>query len=333
MVIGIGRRQFISALGSSVMAWPLAALAQQPERIRHIGMLMSTDETDPRERGSVAAFVKALRNLGQVVGQNIEIVYRWGAGDPQLMAANARELIREVPDVIVLKGANLPAAREMTATIPIVFVALSDASVQEYVGNFAHPGGNITGFASDELALVGKRLGLLREMSPHTVRALYLTSKRVGVGRSDLSQQILKDAAAVGVAVTNGPADSEAEIEAIVQEFARQPGGGLVVAFNAFTTVHRQAIAALATRYRLPAIYPLSSFTDGGGLFSYGFDQDDQFQKAADYVDRILKGAKPGDLPVQLPTKYQMIINLKTAKSLSLTVPPTLLARADEVIE
>jgi putative ABC transport system substrate-binding protein len=249
------------------------------------------------------------------------------------MAANARELISQAPDVIVLKGANLPAAREGTATIPIVFVALSDASVQEFVENFAHPAGNITGFASDELALVGKRLGLLREMSPRTVRVLYLTSKRVGVGRADLSEQILKDAAAVGVALTNGAADSGAEIEAMVQEFAREPDGGLVVAFNAFTTVHRQTIAALATRYRLPAIYPLRSFTDGGGLFSYGFDQDDQFRQAASYVDRILKGEKPGDLPVQLPTKYQMIINRKTAKALGLSIPQMLLTTADEVIE
>jgi putative tryptophan/tyrosine transport system substrate-binding protein len=333
MAIGIGRRRFVGTLSGMAVAWPLAARAQQPERVRHIGMLMSTDETDPRERASVAAFVEALRNLGQVVGRNIEIVYRWGAGDPQLMAANARELISQVPDVIVLKGANLPAAREMTATIPIVFMALSDVSVQEFVGNFAHPVGNITGFASDELALVGKRLGLLREMNPRTARVLYLTSKRVGVGRADLSEQIRKDAAAVGVVVTNGAADSAAEIEAIVQEFAREPDGGLVVAFNAFTTVHRQAIAALATRHRLPAIYPLRSFTDGGGLFSYGFDQDDQFKKAADYVDRILKGAKPGDLPVQLPTKYQMIINLKAAKALGLRVSAELLARADEVFE
>jgi putative ABC transport system substrate-binding protein len=332
MAIGIGRRKFNLALGGATFAWPLAARTQRPDT-RHIGMLMSTDESDPRERASVTAFVEALGKLGRVEGQNVEIVYRWGAGDAQRMSANARELISQAPDVIVLKGANLPAAREMTAKIPMVFVALSDASVQEFVENFAHPGGNITGFASDELALVGKRLGLLREMSPRTIRVLYLTGKNVGVGSSGLSEQIRKDATAIGVAVTNGAADSGAEIETMVQEFAREPDGGLVVAFNAFTTVHRQAIAALAARYRLPAIYPLRSFTDGGGLFSYGFDQDDEFRQAASYVDRILKGEKPGDLPVQLPTKYQMVINLKTAMALSLTVPPTLLARADEVIE
>jgi putative ABC transport system substrate-binding protein len=281
----------------------------------------------------VAAFADALRKLGQIEGRNFEIVYYWGAGDPQRMAANARELISQAPDVILSMGANLPPAREVTATIPIVFVLLSDASVQEYVTNFAHPGGNITGFASDELALVGKRLGLLREISPHIVRVLYITGKRVGVGRAELSDQILKDAAAVGITLIEGAVDSDAEIEIAVQDFAREPDGGLVVAFNAFTTVHRETITALATRYRLPAIYPLRSFTDGGGLISYGFDQDDQFRQAASYVDRILKGEKPGDLPVQLPTKYQMVLNLKAAQAISLQVPPTLLARADEVIE
>jgi len=333
MAVVIGRREFISVLGGSAIAWPRAADAQQPTSIRRIGVLMSGDETDPRERASVAAFVDALGQLGQVAGQNLEIAYRWGAGDPQRMAANARELVDLAPDVILVMGANLPAARETTATIPIVFVFLNDASVQEYVTSFAHPGGNITGFASDEIALVGKRLGLLREMSPRTVRVLYITGKRVGVGRAKLSEQIIKDAEAVGVTVIDGAVESDADIETAVQNFAREPDGGLVVAFNAFSTVHRGTIIALAARYNLPAIYPLGTFTDSGGLFSYGFDQDDLFRKAASYVNRILKGEKPGDLPVQLPTKYQMVINLKTAKVMSLNVPATLLARADEVIE
>jgi putative ABC transport system substrate-binding protein len=328
----VKRRKFITLLGNAA-AWPVVARAQQVEQMRHIGVLMSTDETDSRERSSVAAFTEKLSTLGWIEGRNLEIVYRWGTGDPQRMAANARELVSQAPDLIVLKGANLPAAREMTATIPIVFVVLSDASVQEYVTNFAHPGGNITGFASDELALVGKRLGLLREMSPRTVRVLYITSKSVGVGRAELLDRIIQDATAVGITLIDGAADSSTEIETAVQSFAREHYGGLVIAFNAFTTVHRELIAALATRYRLPAIYPLRSFADGGGLFSYGFDQDDQFRQAAPYVDRILKGEKPGDLPIQLPTKYQLVINLKTAKALGIIVPPTLLARADEVIE
>jgi ABC-type uncharacterized transport system substrate-binding protein len=327
------RREFIALIGGAAAARPLAARAQQPEKMRRIGVLMSTDESDPRERASVAIFVEALDRLGWAVGRNIDIVYRWGAGDPLRMAVNAREIVNQAPDVIVLKGANLPAARELTATIPIVFVVLSDASVQDYLANFAHPGGDITGFASDELALVGKRLGLLREMNPRIARVLYITGKRVGVGRADLSEQILKDAAAIGVTLTEGAADGDAEIEAAVQDLAREPNGGLVIAFNAFTTVHRKTITTLAARYRLPAIYPLRAFVDGGGLFSYGFDQDDQFRQAASYVDRILKGENPGDLPVQLPTKYQMVINLKSAKTIGLEVPATLLSRADEVIE
>ena len=327
------RREFITLLGGVAAAWPLAVHAQQPERMRRVAMLMSTDETDSKERSSVAAFIEALGRLGRVAGRNIEIAYRWGAGDPQRMAANARELISQTPDLIVLKGANLPAAREITSTIPIVFVVLSDSGVKEYVANFAHPGGNITGFASDEVALVGKRLGLLREMNPGTVRVLYITSKRVGVGRAELSERLLKDAAAVGVTLIEAAANSDTDIEANVREFAREPNGGLVIAFDAFTTVHRKTIVGIATHYHLPAIYPLRSFADGGGLFSYSFDQDDMFRQAASYVDRIFKGEKPGDLPVQLPTKYELVINLKAAKTIGLSVPPTLLARADEVIE
>jgi putative tryptophan/tyrosine transport system substrate-binding protein len=327
------RREFITLLGGAAIAWPLTAHAQQPERMWRVAMLMSTDETDSKERSSVATFIEALERLGRVAGRNIEIAYRWGAGDPQRMAANARELISQTPDVIVLKGANLPAAREITSTIPIVFVVLSDSGVKEYVANFAHPGGNITGFASDEVALVGKRLGLLREMNPGTVRVLYITSKRVGVGRAELSERLLKDAAAVGVTLIEAAANSDTDIEANVREFAREPNGGLVIAFDAFTTVHRKTIVGIATHYHLPAIYPLRSFADGGGLFSYSFDQDDMFRQAASYVDRILKGEKPGDLPVQLPTKYELVINLKAAKTIGLSVPPTLLARADEVIE
>ena len=275
MISGIERRTFLTALGGAAAAWPLATRAQSPDRMRRIGLLMSTDDSDPRERTSVAAFIAAFGKLGWTVGRDVEIVYCWAAGDARRMAANAREIVGQAPDVIVVKGANLPAARELTATIPIVFVVLSDASAQDYVGNFSHPGGNVTGFASDELALVGKRLGLLREMSPGTARILYITGKRVGAGRAELSEQIVKDAAAIGVTLAEGAADSDAEIEAAVQKLVRYPNGGLVAAFNAFTTVHRATITTLATHHRLPAIYPLRAFVDGGGLFSYGFDQDD----------------------------------------------------------
>jgi putative ABC transport system substrate-binding protein len=205
-------------------------------------------------------------------------------------------------------------------------VFLSDVDVQEYVGNFVHPGDNITGFASDELALNRKRLGLLHELSPRTIRVLYIMGKSVGVRRVELSERLVKDAAAVGITLVEGPADSAAEIDAVVEKFSHEPNGGLVIAFNAFTTVHREIITDLAARHRLPAVYPLRAFAGGGGLLSYGVDQDDQFRQAASYADRFLKVEEPGDLPVQLPTKYQLVINLKSAKELGLTIPPTLLA-------
>jgi putative ABC transport system substrate-binding protein len=320
-------------LGAAAATWPATAIAQQSDRMKRIGVLMSTAEGDPREKASAAAFAAALGKLGWIERRNLEISYRWGDGDAERMAANAREIVGQVPDVIVVKGANLPALRKVTSTIPVVFVMLNDAIAQEYVTSFARPTGNITGFTSDELALVGKRLELLREASPGIVRLLYLTSRNVGAGTANLLGRIMRDATSAGISLIDGSAESSAEIEAAVQAFAREPNGGLIGAFNAFVTVHRTEIVALAARYRLPAIYPLRAFADGGGLLSYGFDQDDQFRQAALYVARILKGEKPADLPVQEPTKYELVINLKTAKALGLTIPPTLLATADEVIE
>jgi putative tryptophan/tyrosine transport system substrate-binding protein len=327
------RREFLTLFGGTVATWPMCARAQGIERKRRVGVLMSTSESDPREVAAVAVLVTALGARGWVEGKNLELIYRWGAGDSDRMMANARQVIALEPDLLVVKGANLPAAREVAGSIPIVFVLLSDIAAQEYVTSFARPGGTITGFASSELTLVGKRLALLRELSPRTQRVLYVTGRLVGVGTRDLLARISRDAAAAGITLIDGSAESGTEIEAAARIFARESDGGIIVAFNAFTTVHRETIVAAANRLRLPAIYPLRSFTDGGGLFSYGFDQNDQFQQAAAYVDRILKGEKPGDLPVQEPTKFEMILNLKTAKALGLAIPPTLLARADEVIE
>jgi putative ABC transport system substrate-binding protein len=327
------RREFIAGLSAAATTWPLSASAQQIERKRRVGVLMSTSGSDPREVAAVAVLTAALGARGWAEGKNLELIYRWGAGEPDRMMANAREVIALWPDTLVVKGANLPAAREVAGSTPIVFVLLSDIAAQEYVASFARPGGTITGFASSELTLVGKRLALLRELSPSTRRVLYVTSRLVGAGTSDLLARISRDAAAAGITLIDGSAESGTEIEAAVRSFARESDGGIIVALNAFTTVHRETIVAAANRFRLPTIYPLRSFTDGGGLFSYGFDQNDQFRQAAAYVDRILKGEKPGDLPVQEPTKFEMILNLKTARALDLTIPPTLLARADEVIE
>jgi putative tryptophan/tyrosine transport system substrate-binding protein len=327
------RREFLTLFGGTVATWPMCARAQGIERKRRVGLLMSTSESDPREVAAVAVLVTALGARGWVEGKNLELIYRWGAGDSDRMMANARQVIALEPDMLVVKGANLPSARDAAGTIPIVFVLLSDATALEYVASFARPGGTITGFASSESTLVGKRLALLRELSPRTLRVLYVTSRLVGAGTGDLLLRISKDAVVAGVTLVDGSSENGAEIEAAIRVFAREGGGGVVVAFNAFTTVHRETIVAAANRHGLPAIYPLRSFTDGGGLFSYGFDQNDQFRQAAGYVDRILRGEKPGDLPVQEPTKFEMVLNLKTAKALGLTVPPTLLARADEVIE
>jgi putative tryptophan/tyrosine transport system substrate-binding protein len=326
------RRAFIAALGS-VATWPMVARAQQAERVRRVGVLMSTAETDPLESASVAAFVAALGKLGWTTGQNVEIVYRWAAGDSDRMTANARELVSLAPDVLLVKGANVPAARQATSAIPIVFVVLGDVIAQNYVGSFARPGGNITGFTSYERALVGKRLTLLRETVPHIARVLYIRSKLIGTDTLSLFQSLTEDARALRLPVSDAPAENEAEIEQAVESFAQEPDGGLIVAFDAFATVHRAKIVELAAQHRLPAIYPLPAFPQSGGMLSYGFDQDEQFRQAASYVARILAGEKAGDLPVQAPTTFKLVINLKAAKALGLEIPPILLGRADEVIE
>jgi ABC-type uncharacterized transport system substrate-binding protein len=326
------RREFIAVLGCAA-AWPFGASAQEPDRPRRVGVLMSTAESDPREVANVAAFAQSLETLGWVAGRNLEIAYRWADGDSERMEANARELVGLAPDVILVKGANVPAARRATSKIPIVFVVLGEATAQDYVVSFARPSGSITGFASFERELVGKRLDLLRQMVPRVARVLYIRSRRTGTDTRALFLRITEDAAAHGLAVTDGPVENEADVERAVEAFVRKPNGGLVIAFDAFNTVHSARIVALAARYRLPAIYPLRLFTESGGLFSYGFDQAEQFRQAASYVDRILRGEKPGDLPVQRPNKFELVINLRAAKALGLTTPSAVLAVADEVIE
>ena len=327
------RREFLSVLGCAAAAWPAVARAQKVDPLRRVGVLMSTAETDPLESASVAAFVSALRGLGWVTGRNCEIVVRWANGEADRMAANARELAAFAPDVLLVKGANMPAARQASSTIPIVFVVLGDANAQNYVASFSRPGGNTTGFTSYERALVGKRLALLHELAPRIERVLYIRSKLTGTDTLALFQRLSEDSLIMGLPVQDGPAENEADIARSVESFAYEPGGGLIAAFDAFATVHRTRIVDLAARHRLPAIYPLRAFVESGGLLSYGFDQDEQFRQAASYVARILGGEKPADLPVQAPTRFNLVINLRTAKALDLEVPPMILARADEVIE
>lgn len=327
------RRDFIKMVSGSAAAWPLAAHAQAPLPARRVGVLMSTAQSDSREVASINAFVAELETLGWSRGKNLEINVRWGEADPKRMTANATELVALNPDVLIAKGAQVPAARQATTTIPIVFVVLIDSVAQTIVGAFSRPSGNATGFTSYEHELVGKRLGLLRDLSPATKRVLYVRSRQSGVATQSLLDPLVDDARALGLPVVDAPGQAEADIADAVRAFASEPDGGLIAAFDAFTFIHRPQIVELAERYRLPAIYPSRVFSQSGGLCCYGFDQDEQFRQAANYAARIFAGAKPSELPVQAPTKFDLVINRKAARTLGLAIPPTLLATADEVIE
>lgn len=322
------RRDFIKVVGGS-LAWPAVARAQQP--IRRVGVLMSTAPSDPREVASVDALVAELEKRGWRSGKNLEVIVRWGAADSGRMTANASELVGMNVDVLVAKGAQVPAARQATTGIPIVFVVLIDSAAEAIVGAFSRPVGNVTGFTTYEHELVGKRLGVLRDLSPRISRVLYVRSRQSGVATQSLLDRLISEASTLGLPVVDGPCQSEGDIVTAVQDFAREPGGGVIVAFDAFTLIHRRQIVALAERHRLPAIYPSRAFSQSGGLCCYGIDQDDQFRQAAGYVVRLLEGAKPSDLPVQAPTKFDLLINRTTAKNLGLTIPPMLLATADEI--
>ena len=335
------RRDVFALIGAAAFVSPIAARAQQPKTMpqqpktmRRVGVAMSTAEGDRREQSSAAAFAGALQKLGWVAGRNVEIVHRWGAGDPKRLEANARELVAMAPDAILAKGGAVPALQAATATIPIVFVVAGDAAALSYTGNFARPRGNITGFTTPESDLVGKRLELLRQIAPAVSRVLYLWSHDVGgVASPDLFSRIAAAAQQIGIDLVDGVVESPAAIERAIDEFARAGGNGIVVAFNAFTNVHRGLILNLAARHRLPGAYPLIPFAAEGGLVAYAFDQDEMFRQAAVYIDRLLKGAAPADLPVQFPTRFKLVVNLAAAKTLGLTVSPAILARADEVIE
>lgn len=325
------RRDFI-ALGGAAASWPVNAWAQNTEPVRRVGVLMSTNSDDPQEVRFVSVFIEALARAGWSE-QNTKLMLRWGSGEADRMAANAKELVAWAPDVILVKGANVPAAQKATSTIPLVFVMLSDGIAEDLVGSFARPKGNLTGFISYERSLIGKRLALLSELSSSLKKVLYIRSLRTGADSRRLLTRLNEDATKLRLAVTDGVADNEADIERAFRSFESQGDGGVIVAFDAFTVVHQRKITELAAWRRLPAIYPLRAFTQDGGLMSYGLDQNEHFRQAASYVARILAGQKPGTLPVQAPTKFELIINVRTASALGITVPPTLLARADEVIE
>jgi putative tryptophan/tyrosine transport system substrate-binding protein len=325
------RRKFITGLGAA--AWPLAARAQQGERVRHIGVLMGGDENDPAWNSSLTAFTQALADLGWTDGRNVRMDHRFTGGDINRIRALAQELVASQPDIILANGTPATAALQReTRTIPIVFANVSDPVASGIVTRLDRPSGNITGFAVWEATLGGKWLEQLSEIAPGLKRAAFMFNRDTAPV-SVFLRSLEMAARSLSVVLIPAPVHDDVEIETAVIALGRAPRGGLVVMPDVFTEVHRVPIISAAARNNVPAIYSLSDFARDGGLLSYGPDPVDIFRRAATYVDRILRGAKPADLPAQFPTKYEMVVNLKTAKALDLAVPPSILLRADEVIE
>jgi putative ABC transport system substrate-binding protein len=328
----VRRRQFISLLGGAAAAWPLVARAQQGERMRRIGVLMSLAANDPEGQMRFAAFAQGLQQLGWTDGRNVRIDARWGAGDADRFRSYAAELVALVPDVILASsGPVVGSLLQATRTVPIVFAQVADPVGAGYVESLARPGGNATGFIAYEYGLSAKWLELLKQVAPGLTRAAVIREATLfGTGLFGAIQAV---APSLGVEVSPiAPRDAD-EIERSITAFGRSSNGGLIVTGAPLANVHRELIMMLAARHKLPAVYSNRFYVTGGGLICYGPDFADQHRRAAGYVDRILKGEKPADLPVQAPTKYELVVNLKTAKALGLEIPPTLLALADEVIE
>ena len=327
------RREFITLLGGAAATWPVVARAQQPERMKRVGLLIPGDENDSEIQARVRAFRQEFQKAGWTEGHNVWIDYRWTHADPELTRIYAAELVGLTPDVI-LAGSNQATTilSQQTRSIPIVFAGASDPLGTGLIANMAHPGANITGFTQLEIATSGKWLELLKEAVPRLTHVLIFHGN---AAPGSLASVRLINAAApsLGVRTTTAPTLDPAEIERAIEAMAREPDGGLIVLSSPANTLHRGQIISLAARHHLPAAYPYRFFTTDGGLMSYGPSIDDQYRWAASYVDRILKGEKPGDLPVQAPTKYELIVNLKTARALGLTIPESFLLRADEVIE
>jgi putative ABC transport system substrate-binding protein len=327
----LNRRAFVTALGGAA-AWPLAGRAQPPERMRRVGVLMLWSKNDPFSQKSRSAFEQALGRFGWVEGKNIRIDYRFASGDPALFKTYAAELVGFMPDAILTSTTpGVAALREQTRTIPIVFVLVADPVGQGFVQSLARPGGNVTGFTSFDTALMGKWLQLLREVAPGVTRVAAIFNPDT-TPYAFFTRDTEAAATSLGMTVTPAPVHDDAAIEESIAALAREPGGGLICLPDSFNGTHREAIIAAAARHRLPLI-GASVFPRSGGLMSYWIDEPDLYSQAASYIDRILNGASPADLPVQQPTKYSLIINLKTAKALGLSVPERVLDLADEVIE
>jgi len=328
------RRDFITLLGGAAAAWPLAARAQRAGPMRRIGVLMGRLASDPEGQNQTAALRRGLEELGWLSGHNVEIDYRWHTDDDSQRQAFAQELVGLKPDILVANTTPaLAAAHQATTTIPIVFVAIADPVAQGFVQSLASPGGNTTGFGAEEPSMGGKWVELLREIAPHveTITVIFNPNS------APFAPMFLPSLQAVHLSPSSdviiSPVLSETELERAITAAGGRPSGGLIFLPDSFLNSRAERVVALVAKQKLPAIYSIPSYTTNGGLFSYGFERADIFYRAAAYVDRILRGDRPGNLPVQFPSKFELVINLNTAKALGLTVPPSLLARADEVIE
>jgi len=333
MAIDIRRRELIAALGG-VAAWPLAARAQQAEQIRRIAMLSGLTASDPEAQARLAAFHQGLKEVGWTAGRNLRIDFRWSSGDTAETRTLARELVELKPELII--GMTTPAVAALvkeTKTIPIVFAGIVDPVGRGFVSNMARPGGNVTGILNFEFSMGGKWLETLKQIAPAVRRVALLFNPETAPFAPSFVRVIENSATSFAVEPTADSVYDTAQLERVMTDLAAKPGGGLIVLPDVFTVGHRDLIIGLAARHRVPAVYPLRAFAVSGGLISDSGDTSDILRRTASYVDRILKGAKPDDLPVQSPTKFELVINLKTAKSLGLEIPPMLLARADEVIE
>jgi putative tryptophan/tyrosine transport system substrate-binding protein len=328
------RRGFITLLGGAA-AWPLAARAQQQrDQMRRIGVLMGFAESDREGQTFVAAFRDGLQKLGWAEGRNIQIEYRWTALDKELIQRFAKELVALQPDLILTQ--STPATAELlkqTRSIPIVFALVADPIGSGFVASFPKPGGNITGFVTMEPSMAGKWLDLLKEIAPHVARVAMLFNPATAPYAEHWLNSFKAAAASFAVQAIVAPVHDTSELESVIAAQGQEPNGGLIVMPDTFTTEHRSEITSLAIRYRLPAVYPYRVFAEFGGLLSYGDDLTDNFRRAASYVDRILKGEKPTELPVQAPTKFELTINLKAAGALGISVPPSMIARADQVLD
>jgi putative ABC transport system substrate-binding protein len=328
------RREFITLLGGTAMVLPGIAHAQRGERVRRVGVLHTIAQTDGDAQPRVAALEQTLQKLGWTVGANLDLEYRWAAGDPNRVRQYARELIDWDADIIVgvTTAAMLQLTRE-TQTLPLIFIQVPDPVVLGFVNSLSHPGTNVTGFTNFEFAMGGKWLEILKEITPRISSVALLHNPQTDPQSKYYMEAIEAAAPSFAITAVRTPVRDTNETETAMAEISRNRSVGLVTIANTFTTVHRKQIIRLANNFAIPSIYPFRYFATDDGLVSYGIDTVDLYRRAASYVDRILRGTKPAELPVQLPTKFELVINLKTAKALGLTVPPTLLARADEVIE